>query len=185
MKIHHALCALVAGTFAVGASAQNLKPGLWEVTHKMQGGSGEMEKARAQAQQQMASMPPAERKMMEDMMAKRGLKMGPGGPGDVSAKVCMTKDMIERNEIPAQQGDCKTTRQPRSGNTMKMAFSCANPPSSGEGNFTFVSSEAYTMKMAITSSVQGKPETVNMDGTGKWVSADCGSVKPMRPPNAK
>ena len=33
---------------AAGAQAQNLKPGLWEMSSKMQSGSGEMEKAMVQ-----------------------------------------------------------------------------------------------------------------------------------------
>ena len=179
MKARHLLAALAAGTFAIGASAQNLKPGLWEVTNNMKSGSGEMEKSMAQMQQQMASLPPEQRKMMEDMMAKQGMKMGAGGGRGMSVKQCMTKEMIERNEMPTQQGDCKTTKQQRSGNTMKFAVSCTNPPSSGEGQVTFVSSEAYTMKMTVNTNVGGRPETMNMDASGKWLGADCGSIKPM------
>ena len=182
MKKLHALAALAAATFAVTASAQNMKPGLWEITNNMKSGSGEMEKAQAKMQQQMASMPPEQRKMMEKTMAEHGVKMGAGGPGGMTVKTCMTKEMVERNEMPTQKGDCKTTKQERSGNTMKMAFTCTTPPSSGEGQFTFQSSEAYTMKMAIKSTVDGKPETMNMDASGKWLGSDCGSIKPMRPP---
>ena len=184
MKRHHALAALVAGSFAVSAQAQNLRPGLWEITNKMQG-SAEMDKAAAQMQQQLAKVPPEQRKMMEEMMAKQGVQMGTGGPGGMSARTCMTKEMVERDEIPAQQGDCRTTKQQRSGSTIRMAFTCTNPPSSGEGQFTIVSPEAYTMKMTVQSTVQGKPETMNMDGSGKWLSADCGNVKPARPPAKK
>src|SRR5688572_1108940 len=152
MKVRNALVVLAAATFSTGAYAQNMKPGLWEITNNMKSGSGEMEKARAQMQQQMASMPPEQRKMMEDMMAKQGMKMGAGG---TSVKMCMTKEMAERNQVPAQQGDCKTTQQARSGNTMKVAFSCTNPPSSGEGQYTFVSPEAYTMTMTVKTAIQG------------------------------
>jgi hypothetical protein len=182
MKLRNALAALAAVVFSAGAYAQNMKPGLWEITHDMKSGSGEMEKARAQMQQQMAGMSPEQRKMMEDMMAKQGMKMGAGG---TSVKMCMTKEMAERNQVPTQQGDCKTTRQERSGNTLKVAFSCTNPPSSGEGQYTFVSPEAYTMRMTIKTAVQGKAETMTMDGSGKWLSADCGSIKPMQPPAKK
>lgn len=185
MKLKYALAAFAAASFSVSASAQTLKPGLWEITHGMKSSSGETEKAMAQARQQMAGMPPEQRKMMEEMMAKQGMKMGAGGPGGSSIRMCMTKEMVERNEMPAQQGDCKTTQQQRSGNTMKMAFTCANPPSSGEGQYTIVSPEAYTMKMTMRTAVQGKPETMSMDGSGKWLSSDCGSVKPMRPPGGK
>ena len=185
MKLHHALAGLAAAAFCVNASAQNLKPGLWEVTNTMKSGSGDMEKSMAQMQQQMASMPPEQRKMMEKMMAERGMKMGAGAGGGMSVRTCMTREMVERNEIPAQQGDCKTTSQSRSGNTIRMAFSCSNPPSSGEGTYTIVSPEAYTMKMNVKSTVQGKPETMNMDAAGKWLGADCGSIKPIAQPPKK
>ena len=179
MKRHH-LAAAAAVAFACTAQAQSLKPGLWEITNKMQTGSGQMEAQMAQMQQQMANMPADQRKMMEEMMAQRGMKMGAGG--GMSVKVCMTREMVEKNEVPAQQGDCKTTQQSRTGNTMKMGFSCTNPPSTGEGQVVFISPEAYSMKMAVNTTVQGKPEKVNMDGGGKWLGADCGSIKPMVPP---
>ena len=63
-----------------------------------------------------------------------------------------------------------------------MSFTCTNPPSSGEGTVTFVSPEAYTMKMTVQTVVQGKAEKMNMDGSGKWLSADCGAIKPMAMP---
>jgi hypothetical protein len=182
MKLHYLLAAALV-TAASAAGAQSMKPGLWEITSKMQTGSGQMERQMAQAQQQMANMPPDQRKMMEEMMARQGVKMGTAGGGGMTMKVCMTKEMVERNEMPSQQrGDCKTTQQSRSGNTMKMAFACTNPPSSGEGQFTFNGSEGYTMKMAVNTTVQGKPETMNMDATGKWMGADCGDVKPRALP---
>jgi hypothetical protein len=181
MKTQHLIAAVLVA-FASTAGAQSLKPGLWEITNKMQTGSGQMEQQMAQMQQQMANMPPDQRKMMEEMMTQRGVKMGSAGAGGMSVKMCMTKEMVERNEIPAQQGDCKTTQQSRSGNTMKMAFTCTNPPSSGEGQVIITSPEAYSMKMQINSTMQGKPEKINMDGTGKWLGADCGSVKPPAMP---
>jgi hypothetical protein len=185
MKLHHLLAVLAAGTFAVSASAENLKPGLWEITNNMKSSSGDMEKARAAQQAQMANMPPEQRKKMEEMMAQHGVQMGAGGPGGMKVKTCMTKEMVDRNEFPAQHGSCKTTSQSRSGNTMKMAYTCTNPPSSGEGQFTIQSPEAYTMKMVVNTTRQGKPETMNMDASGKWLGADCGSIKPMAPPSKK
>ena len=178
-KLRLALAAVIAAA-ALPAAAQSLKPGLWEITNKMQSGSGQMEAAMSEMQKQMASMSPEQRKMMEQQMAKSGVKMGAAGPaGGMTVKVCMTKEMAERNDVPAQQGDCKNTNQSRSGNTMKMAFTCTNPPSSGEGQVTFGSPESYAMKMAISTQVQGKPEKVNMEGAGKWLGAECGSVKPL------
>jgi hypothetical protein len=169
---------------AAPAGAQTLKPGLWEVTHKTQmTGTAKGQDPMAQVNQQLAGMTPEQRRQVEAMMAKNGVKMGSAAPGGgMTMKVCMTKEMVERQAFPSQQGDCKTTQQSRSGNTMKMAFACTKPPSSGEGQFTVMSPEAYTMKMAVTSTATGKPEKVDMEGSGKWLGADCGSIKPVSLP---
>ena len=185
MKPNHLLAAVLAA-FASTAGAQNLKPGLWEVTHKMQSSSGQMEQGMSQMQQQMAGMPPEQRKMVEEMMAKKGVKTGSGSPGGgMSVKTCMTREMVEKNELPAQQGDCKTTHQSRSGNTMKFGVACTNPPSTGEGQVVFTSPEAYSMKMVMNTQVQGKPEKMNMEGGGKWLGPDCGNIKPVAAPAKK
>jgi hypothetical protein len=172
------IAALLLGGAATLASAQQMKPGLWEITNKMQSSSGQMEQGMAQMQQQMANMPPEQRKMVEDMMKQRGMSMAPGSGGAMTVKFCMTKEMAERQEIPAQRGECKTTRQPAGPNTMKMSFTCTNPPSSGEGEVTFSGPDAYRMKMLVNTTVQGKPEKVNMEGSGRWIGADCGDIKP-------
>ena len=57
---------LAFSVWALNAHAQTVKPGLWEMTNKMQSGSGEMEKAMAEAQKAMADLPPEQRKMMQD-----------------------------------------------------------------------------------------------------------------------
>lgn len=162
--------------------AQGLQPGLWEITTQMQGAQGgQMAGAMDQMNQQMASMSPEQRKMVQDMMAKQGVQMGgPAAGGGMRVKVCLTKEMAERNEIPAERrGDCKHTQSARMGNTMKYSFSCTNPPSSGEGEVTLQGREAYSTKMAMTTMVKGQSEKMDMQGNGKWLGADCGNIKPL------
>lgn len=168
---------------SVPALAQSTKPGLWEIRNKI-GGNPEMDKAMAEMQQQMANMPPAQRKTMEDMMAAQGMKLGTGG--GMSMQVCITPEMAKRQEMPVQnQGDCTTTVQSRSGNTMKVAFSCKNPPSSGEGTYVFRGDTGYDMKMNMKTTRDGKPTPMTMEGSGRWLGADCGSVKPITMPAGK
>ncbi|APW41429.1 DUF3617 domain-containing protein [Rhodoferax saidenbachensis] len=169
----------VTALLATGATAQTMKPGLWEITNQMQGAAGGQ---MAEMQKQLASLPPEQRKMMEEMMAKQGVQMGKSTNGGMAIKVCMTKEMIERNDVAQQQDGCTHTTSPRSGNTMKFAFVCTKPPSRGDGQVTFVSSEAYTMQMKATSSARGKEETMDMQTQGKWLGTDCGSVKPLGGP---
>jgi hypothetical protein len=180
MRILSLLLAAFALSAALPAAAQTLKPGLWEMQHKV-GGNARMDQAMAEMQQQMAAMPPDQRKQMEAMMAGRGVQMGRAGDGAMAMKICMTKEMVERNDIPANQGDCKTTQKQRSGNTLNVAFTCTNPPSKGDSQITFNGSESYTMKTNVTSTVDGNPETMTMEGRGRWLSADCGAIKPIQP----
>lgn len=181
------LCLLLPGIAA--AQLQNLKPGLWETTMQMrlQGERGDqMAAAMAQQQKAMANMPPEQRKMIEDMIAKRGMKTGPanGGGTGMAVKTCITKEMIARAQIGHQEGqsDCTRTMLPASGNTMKFSFSCPKPPSHGEGTVTFTSPEAYSMKVNATSTIKGKEETTEMQSSAKWLSSDCGDIKPIQMP---
>ena len=160
---------------ALSTTAQTTRPGLWEVNSKL-GGSPEIDQAMAKMQQQLASMPPEQRKMMEDMMAKKGVGMVPAAGGGMAARVCITKEMAERHQMPMQQrGSCVTNVSEKTSSSMKMNFTCTNPPSTGEGQFTFSGDSAYAMKMKVNSTVQGKPHTTTIDGTGKWLGADCGN----------
>ncbi|MDW5442557.1 DUF3617 domain-containing protein [Polaromonas sp. SM01] len=173
---------LAALAFAAPALAQTMKPGLWESTNKI-GGSPEMDKAMAQMQQQMASMPPAQRKQMEDMMDRQGMRMGGTSNGGVAMKMCITKEMIERNQLPLQQqGNCSTTISDKTSSGMKVRFTCTNPPSSGEGVYTFQGDNAYAMTMNITSIIKGVQTNTSIAAAGSWLGSDCGTVKPLSPP---
>ncbi len=173
---------------SLGAQAQQ-KPGLWEISSKMAGGGADADKiakAQAQMQAQMAAMSPEQRKMMEGVMAKNGVQMGAGGPGGgMTMKVCLTEDMIKRGQMStgqAAQHGCTSTMSPRVGNTMKMSYTCTQPPSSGEGTFTFNGPESYTMQMNTRAMRGGTEHQMSMQATGRWLGADCGNIKPIAIP---
>ncbi len=174
-----AALAAITSLAAAPAVAQTMKPGLWEVSSKI-GGNPETEKAMAQMQAQMAAMPPAQRKQMEEMMGKGAMGMGAGGR---AAKTCITKEMMARGEMPTQQdAECTTTVSDKSSTGMKMAFVCPKSQTTGEGVYTFQSDTVYTMKMKTATKAGGKPVTTTIDSSGKWLGSDCGSVKPMAAP---
>jgi hypothetical protein len=170
MRMHPLLAGACVALASAAAGAQTLKPGLWEIDNS---GAG-MDQAMAQMQQQLANMPPEQRKQMEAMMAQRGMRVGGHG---MAVRVCMTREMVERHEMPVREG-CTTTKNERTGNTVRIAFRCTNPPSSGEGEFTFVNPESYRSRIAVTSTAEGRSEAMTMESSGKWLGADCGSIKP-------
>lgn len=164
------------------AEAQAMKPGLWEITQKSMSGSDGINDKMAQMQQQMANLPPEQKKMLQDMMAKQGVTVGDAGMGGMSVKTCMTKEMIERNEVPQAQSGCSASASPRIGNSQKIAFTCSKPPSTGEGQITFSGSEAYVMKMTVNTTVRGRAEKMDLEAAGRWLGAECGDVKPIAVP---
>ncbi|RZJ04460.1 MAG: DUF3617 family protein, partial [Rubrivivax sp.] len=108
---------LLAG-LAVGVSqAQTMKPGLWEFKQTPQ-----LDPARqaqmAQAQKAMESVPPEQRKMVEQMMTKNGVSMNMAG-GVITIKTCVTKEQAERNMAPVNQSGKCTQDVKRSDNTIQ------------------------------------------------------------------
>lgn len=161
------------------AQAQKLAPGLWETTMTMKAQGGEMEAGMAKMQAEMAKMPPEQRKMVEEMMAKRGVGMAAGKPNAV--RTCISKERAENMDIPEQQDNernCKRESMERSGSTMKFKYSCTNPPSTGQGEYTFNGDKSYSGKMLIDTQVKGQPQQMEMQQQGKWISADCGNILP-------
>lgn len=170
---------LLAGASGAASAQQKMRPGLWEHSVAMKSQSGQMEAAMAEMQKSLASMPPEQRKQMEQMLAQQGVGMGPKGQ---TVKVCITKEQADLDHIPQQQG-CTQKVQRVDASTMKVAFSCKGgqdqPPSSGEGTITMQGPTAYTGQFRFKTQTQGKPEQIDMAQSGKWLSESCGAIKPL------
>lgn len=169
-----AALALLAGVAGPASAQQKMRPGLWEYHISMKSQSGQMEAAMADMLQAMAEMPPAQRKQMEQMLAQQGVSLGSNGQ---TVKVCITKEQAEADHIPQQEG-CTQNVQRIDANTMKVSFTCKGgpdqPPSSGEGTVSFQSATAYTGKFRLKTQSEGKPEQIDMEQSGKWLSDSCG-----------
>ena len=176
-----AVLALSTAVLAPAGAQEKMRPGLWEHSVKMKTQSGQMEAAMAQAQQALANMPPAQRKQMEQMMAAQGLNIGSGPQGQTTIKVCITPEQAAIDHIPQQEG-CTQKVQRVDASTMKVTFTCKGDPdegpTSGEGTVKFEGPTAYSGNFKIKTSQGGKPEQIDMAQTGRWLSKDCGNIKP-------
>lgn len=170
-------CTLSIGLLSLSlpASANSLKldiePGLWQHSFSIKTASGELERAMQQLEQQLASMPAAQRQMMESMMASQGMSFDLKGS---SIQVCLTQQEIDRGQLPQQDG-CEQQISQTGDNSYSFSFSCdTKPPTSGEGDMTFSSRKAYSGSASFTTEVNGKAEQMTMQQSGKWLKADCG-----------
>ena len=134
-----------------------------------------MEGAMAELPKQMATMSPELRRQVDLMMSSRGVALGAQGTTD---KVCVTTEQATRPAEPKRTGHCKHRDVQRSSNSMKFRFECTRPEAvSGEGEMTFPGDKAYDGKTRVLRHADGKAQQVNLEMSGKWLSADRGDTK--------
>ncbi len=181
MKISKILIFLIsfAFTFSIHAALNEMKPGLWENSFTVKSESGKIEKAMADLKSKMASMPAEQRKMMEEVMAKQGLGVSQQAN---NVKVCISQEQAKNLEIPQGQNEnCTHEIVKRTNNSVKMKFDCKGVrETSGEGEFTLTSPTAYNGKTIVHTTLNGKQDRMDMTQKGKWLSSDCGAIKPLQ-----
>lgn len=171
---------LFSGT-ALAAEYPDMKAGLWEHNVELKTDTGELEKklaeARKQMQEQMKNMPPAQRKMMEDMLADSGMDLA---FGNIKQKMCVTEEQIREAEFDFSDENCDQEIISQTSQKIELEFSCAGSGGMGKGRgeIQFHSDEHYTGQFEFNTEMDGKPTELTMKQDGRWLGADCGSVEP-------
>ena len=159
---------LIAGfSTAVGAAGAS-RPGLWEMAMK------------SDQVRQMPSMTPEQ----IEQMRKMGVEMPTVRDGALIQRVCITPEMAARNQTPdmgREQGECKLKSHDRSGNTYRADIVCdgANLKGNGIIKGTMSGDTAFTSTYDFKGTSRGQPVTQHHETSGKWLSADCGQVRPL------
>jgi len=165
---------ILAGATALPAAAQQIRPGLWEVTSRADSEDGRLQSAMTMLQNRLRTMDPAQRAQLQAEMEKRGVSLT--GEGTLRTQMCVTRDMAERFELQVRsKGTCTYRRSPPAGGKMKFSFTCADPDSKGEGEVTFNSDTDYRIKMTASNGVL----EVATDNNARWLGADCGAIEPV------
>lgn len=156
--------------FSLGAQAESLdiKPGLWEHQISMKSESGQLEQQLEMVRQQMEAMPPAQKKMMQDMMAEQGLSMD---FSNQTVRNCLTEEEAARGEFQwGDNTDCEHNVVSR-GDQTRIEFTC--PDEQAQGEMVLDGDTAYTGQSTALMDFGGSPEKVTITHSGQWVSADC------------
>jgi hypothetical protein len=156
----------------LSAQTSPLRTGLWEYATSIKTQSGEMEKAMAQMEHQLSSLPPEQRKMMEQNMASYGVAKT-AKPN--TYRVCITPENAARSYLPPSQGEqCSYKILKQTPKFLHFTYHCkGSHSSSGEGEYTFIGNTAYKGKLTSKTTAEGRTETVQMNISGKWISNDC------------
>lgn len=158
------------------AKPSPMKPGLWEMTVKMKTGAQEVDPQEA-FKKSMDKMSPEQRKQMTAMMSKSGFNMGAGG-----TKICYTKELLDQGQNLGHDSNrhCESTVKQQTSTHMTMDFKCKDG-STGTGEWNFHNSTSYDGMMKFTKK-DGK--VTEMAQKGRFLSADCGDVKPFAVPKS-
>ena len=177
------ICGMAAAALLLPMAAQadsHQKPGLWEINTQMEMQNDKMAAAMSKQQTQMTPE-------MQAMLAQRGIKMPQMGPNgtmthDMTTKICVTPEQAAKSDHPdfGRDKQCQMTKSNFSGNNFTGEMSCNSPEMQGHGtiDMTMDSDQAYhgTMHFTGTSAHAGAMDMTNHI-SGKWLGADCGSVK--------
>jgi hypothetical protein len=165
-------------TTTVQAVTLDMEPGLWEHKFTISSDDNALQKQMEEVQKQLASMPPAQRKMMEDIMASQGIGISANG---ASVKLCMTREQIERGQLPQQDKNCTQEVTENGKGNYSMNFSCSGSPAmSGTGSMRFSDRKNYTGETVLTETGEGQSRVMTMSQVGTWLSGDCGNIKPIQ-----
>lgn len=152
------------------SSAVDIQPGLWEISSNNMQVDGQAVPGMAAMLEQMKSLPPEQRQMMEQMMAQKGVQLG-----DQGVRICMTEAQIKAQQLPLQdpESGCRNEVLERNAELWKFRFTCPN--GDGQGETRFVSDKEFTSQ--INGTFDGKSSS--MQSHARWVAADCGSLQPQ------
>lgn len=166
-----AMSVLMFGTLCFSSmawAAGQIKPGLWEMTMK------------SDAMKNMPKIPPEQLKKMREM----GITMPHMQEGGMVTKVCISRQMAEREQPPEMnqnQSGCQTKNYQRASSSYSMDIICDGPNMKGEGKVkgTYSGSENFSSTYNFKGLAHGRPVDQHHESSGKWLSADCGDLKPM------
>jgi hypothetical protein len=157
---------LTAALVAQGAPKINVKMGLWEVTSTTNmTGNVPMPDTSQMTPQQAAAV-----------QAAMGSAMGPHSS---TVKQCLTKEKYDQGMLTDQK-NCKTTISTNTATVLEVQMACEQGRGGTmNGVMHFEAPTPETMAGTFKGSTSMGTQTMNITGTyaGKWVSADCGSVK--------
>lgn len=149
------------------SAANQMKPGLWEM------------KMKSDAMKNMPKIPAAQ----IEQMRKMGIEIPQIEDGAMLTQVCVTKEMAESKSMPGMDqhdAGCEAKNHKQNGNSFTVDIVCDGPQVKGQGKAkgSFSGNEGFTSTYDFKGSMAGRPVDQHHETVGKWLKADCGSVKP-------
>ncbi len=147
-------------------AANNIRPGLWEIT------------TTSNLLTMIPNIPSQQMQQITNLAAQYGLQMPQIQDGAAISKVCLTQQMADQ-EIPSHfyesQSGCTIKNVTKTGNRYKVDLVCTNAQFQGTGiaEGSFTSPEHFTGQTEFDSVVQGMPVFATAETSGRWIDENC------------
>ena len=149
--------------------AADIRPGLWEFrsTQLRIAGLPDMSSQMAQMQHHLKNLPPDTRRLIEQEMAGRGVRLGSDG----TVRSCITPEQARQDNIYSGkvEGNCTLGDVVKSGNTVTGRLSCTEPQASGDFAARLDGPEHFTTRINLKSA-RGD---MQMETDARWIAAQC------------
>jgi hypothetical protein len=179
-----ALFPLASVGFASDIKPFDAKTGLWEGTSTMEREGMPAMPPIQIPPEKLAQMPPEQRAKVEEMIKSRS---NLNGPQTTTSRSCLTRESFEKGMAMGEAREASScTRQIVSSTSSRteIHFECApasGAKSSGDIVMERVDSEHMKGQMISKSVYKDRPINIKMTFSSKWISSDCGDVKPVLP----
>ena len=161
------LAAALVATQVLAANL-NMRPGLWDLNVSVTT-DGKTTNLADQISAAMAKMPLEQKKKAQEMLG--GSSMMKGTPA------CISKEMLDPETFAKKQSSekCPATFKTRTATEIKASFKCADG-AKGEMHWKIPNPETINGQVEMESA---KGKKTKIESQGKWLSADCGKVRPF------
>jgi Protein of unknown function (DUF3617) len=151
----------------------SIKPGLWEIT------------TTSNLLSLASQVPPDQMKELNALAKEYGFDVPEIENGAAKSTTCVTPEMAQQKIVPGtfeNQAGCKVNNITRNGNAYRMDYVCKNPQLDGSGvaQGTLTNAENFTGQTTFKGSVQGNPISEQANINGKWVGANCETLKTLQ-----
>jgi Protein of unknown function (DUF3617) len=182
-QVKHFLLAIVM-MCPLTSWSQEIKPldvkvGLWETSVTTELSGLPAMPPMSLSEEELAKIPAAQRAQVEAAMKGRGSM---GRPQTTSQKQCVTRETLNRSMYRGSDKTCTAKVVSATSSTQQIHIECSPSGTKAAGDMTLerVDSEHIkgTMHMKTSGGNAGRSVDVKMTTSGKWLSSDCGGVKP-------
>jgi hypothetical protein len=182
MRVSRIAIVVGAAGFASAAlgAAPDVKTGLWERTVTRQ-----MEGAPVAPVADLSKLPPEQRARIEQMLAARGTT----APTTTVARYCVTPETAQNWETFApderENPTCQRTVQDATSRSLRMSIACDGGKQTGTIEIAAASADRVTGTMEFVRQEERGVRKVRIDLDSRFLSPDCGAVKPEAPVRVK